>query len=77
MQYLFISRQRDKCKIPIVFSTGAYEIFEAEGVQRGTKIVIHLKGDCYDFAKEDIISGENIYYWKVQVLNSASHARHC
>ncbi|KAJ8297867.1 hypothetical protein KUTeg_024398 [Tegillarca granosa] len=28
---------------------------EAEGVQRGTKIVIHLKGDCYDFAKEDII----------------------
>lgn len=31
---------------------------EADGVQRGTKIVVHLKGDCYDFAKEDVISGK-------------------
>ncbi|KAK7503860.1 hypothetical protein BaRGS_00004983, partial [Batillaria attramentaria] len=37
--------------------SGSYEVSEAEGVQRGTKIVVHLKGDCYDFAKEDIISG--------------------
>ncbi|RUS90283.1 hypothetical protein EGW08_001972, partial [Elysia chlorotica] len=35
--------------------TGKYDISEAEGVQRGTKIVVHLKGDAYDFAKEDII----------------------
>ncbi|CAH1776355.1 unnamed protein product, partial [Owenia fusiformis] len=35
--------------------TGTYEISEAEGVQRGTKIVVHLKGDSYDFAKEDVI----------------------
>lgn len=37
---------------------GAYEIGEAENVDRGTKIVIHLKGDCYDFAKEEMIRGE-------------------
>lgn len=37
--------------------SGSYEVSEAEGVQRGTKIVVHLKGDCYNFAKEDIISG--------------------
>merc|ERR1712012_139876 len=34
---------------------GKYEITEAEGVQRGTKLVIHLKGDSYDFSKEDKI----------------------
>ena len=37
--------------------SGAYEVSEAEGVQRGTKIVAHLKGDSYDFAKEEIIKG--------------------
>ncbi|ESP03655.1 hypothetical protein LOTGIDRAFT_237567 [Lottia gigantea] len=36
--------------------TGSYEISEAEGVQRGTKIVVHLKGDCYDYSKEDKIN---------------------
>ncbi len=40
---------------------GSYEITEAEGVQRGTKIVIHLKGDSYDFAKEDHIKGNSIW----------------
>ncbi|KAK3099368.1 hypothetical protein FSP39_003349 [Pinctada imbricata] len=35
--------------------TGTYDIAEAENVQRGTKIVLHLKGDCYDFAKEDVL----------------------
>ncbi|KAK3592383.1 hypothetical protein CHS0354_026079 [Potamilus streckersoni] len=35
--------------------TGTYDITEAEGVQRGTKIVVNLKGDCYNYAKEDII----------------------
>lgn len=34
---------------------GSYELSEAENVQRGTKIVIHLKGECYDYAKEDVI----------------------
>ena len=43
----------------VFFRTGKYEISEAEGVQRGTKIVVHLKGDAYDFAKEDIIRGNN------------------
>ncbi|CAG9859430.1 unnamed protein product [Phyllotreta striolata] len=35
--------------------TGSYEIQPAEGVQNGTKIVIHLKGDCREFADEDTI----------------------
>lgn len=34
---------------------GTYEIGEAENVDRGTKIVLHLKGDAYDFAKEEVI----------------------
>ncbi|XP_033631452.1 heat shock protein 75 kDa, mitochondrial-like isoform X1 [Asterias rubens] len=32
--------------------TGNYEMNEAEGVQKGTKIVIHLKKDCWRFAME-------------------------
>ena len=39
-----------------------YEMSEAEGVQRGTKIVIHLKGECYDYCKEDIISGNASFF---------------
>ncbi|XP_033742457.1 heat shock protein 75 kDa, mitochondrial-like isoform X1 [Pecten maximus] len=35
--------------------TGMFEIAEAEGVQRGTKIVLHLKGDCYNYANEEMI----------------------
>jgi len=35
--------------------TGKYDISEAEGVQRGTKIVVHLKGDSYDYAKEEVL----------------------
>lgn len=33
--------------------TGTYEIQEAEGVALGTKIVMHLKTDCREFADED------------------------
>ena len=40
------------------FSLGSYEVTEAEGVQRGTKVVVHLKGDSYDFAKEEMIKGK-------------------
>lgn len=43
------------------YSTGSYDIAEAEGVQRGTKIVLHLKGDSYNYAKEDRIKGLNVY----------------
>ena len=46
------------------FSLGAYDIAEAEGVQRGTKIVVHLRGDCYNYAKEEIIKGKkNVHIW--------------
>ena len=41
----------------VVFSLGTYDITEAEGVERGTKIIIHLKGDCYEYAKEEKIAG--------------------
>lgn len=34
---------------------GSYEITEAEGVERGTKIVLHLKNDCSEFSKEENI----------------------
>ncbi|KAJ9599042.1 hypothetical protein L9F63_010499, partial [Diploptera punctata] len=37
--------------------SGAYEIQEADGVQPGTKIVLHLKLDCREFSDEDTISG--------------------
>ncbi|XP_052258909.1 heat shock protein 75 kDa, mitochondrial-like [Dreissena polymorpha] len=35
--------------------TGTYEIAEAEGVQRGTKIVIHLKGDSSEFCVDSFV----------------------
>lgn len=37
--------------------TGTYEIQEAEGVQPGTKIVLHLKQENREFSDEDTISG--------------------
>lgn len=30
---------------------------EAEGVQPGTKIVVHLKQDCRSFADEETVKG--------------------
>ncbi|XP_029644161.1 heat shock protein 75 kDa, mitochondrial [Octopus sinensis] len=35
--------------------SGTYDITEAENVQRGTKIIVHLKGDSYDYAREEVI----------------------
>ncbi|XP_013417162.1 heat shock protein 75 kDa, mitochondrial-like isoform X2 [Lingula anatina] len=34
---------------------GKFEISEAENVQRGTKIVLHLKMDSHEFCQEDVI----------------------
>ncbi|KAK2166173.1 hypothetical protein LSH36_41g13071 [Paralvinella palmiformis] len=34
---------------------GSYEITEAEGVERGTKVIVYLRGENYDFAKEETI----------------------
>lgn len=36
--------------------SGNYEISEAEGVQIGTKIVIHLKADCREYADETTVN---------------------
>lgn len=39
-------------------SSGMFEIAEASGVRAGTKIIIHLKEDCKEFANEDRVRGE-------------------
>lgn len=39
----------------LIFRTGTYEIQPAEGVQPGTKIVIHLKPECRQYSDEDTI----------------------
>eukprot|EP01133_Synstelium_polycarpum_P017103 gene17103-20372_t len=36
---------------------GAYSISEAEGVARGTKIIIHLKPNAYEYAKKATVEG--------------------
>lgn len=36
--------------------SGEYEVSQAEDVQEGTKIVLHLKPDCTDFADEEFVS---------------------
>ncbi|XP_015595087.1 heat shock protein 75 kDa, mitochondrial [Cephus cinctus] len=36
--------------------SGTYEISNAEGVQSGTKIVMHLKPDCREFSDETVIN---------------------
>lgn len=34
-------------------SSGTYEIQEADNVQIGTKIVVHLKTDCREFSDDE------------------------
>lgn len=36
----------------VTFSSGVYSIAEAEGVSRGTKIVIDLRDNAQEFAKK-------------------------
>ncbi|XP_022086790.1 heat shock protein 75 kDa, mitochondrial-like isoform X2 [Acanthaster planci] len=53
--------------------TGNYDIVEADGVQLGTKIVIHLKKDCWRFAMEadvkEIISKHSTFVGMPIFLN--------
>lgn len=44
------------CPSP-TYSSGVFEIAEANGVQQGTKIVLHLKDDCKEFSSEDRVKG--------------------
>lgn len=37
--------------------SGAFEIAEASGVRTGTKIIMHLKSDCREFASEARVQG--------------------
>lgn len=50
-------------------SSGSYELSQAEGVQPGTKIVIHLKKDCWKFAIESDVKGEVTMIMKNFVLS--------
>uniref|UniRef100_A0A8D2LQI9 Heat shock protein 75 kDa, mitochondrial n=1 Tax=Varanus komodoensis TaxID=61221 RepID=A0A8D2LQI9_VARKO len=40
--------------------SGTFELSEASGVQAGTKIVLHLKKECMEFASEDRVRGEQL-----------------
>ncbi|XP_014233658.1 heat shock protein 75 kDa, mitochondrial [Trichogramma pretiosum] len=37
--------------------SGSYEISSAEGVQPGTKIIIHLRTDCREFSDDKVVDG--------------------
>lgn len=39
----------------VVYRSGSYEIREAEGVSRGTKIIIHLKTESREFSDEQTV----------------------
>lgn len=49
--------QCDDPPFSVFFSSGVFEIAEASGVQRGTKIVLHFKDDCKEFSTEDRVKG--------------------
>lgn len=59
---------------PPCFSSGMFEIAEASGVRPGTKIIIHLKSDCKDFANESRVQGEDSWAWMGSGGNAASHS---
>ena len=40
------------------FSSGSFEIAEAENVSRGTKVVIHLKEDQKNFSLNTVVEGQ-------------------
>lgn len=49
--------------------SGTFQIQEAEGVQLGTKIVIHLKTDCREYADDQTIQG-TIYNYLLDNLKA-------
>jgi len=54
------TRSWEKEAEPLIWKSdggGSYEIEEAEGLRRGTKMVIHLKPDMQEFSKPDRIKG--------------------
>ena len=42
--------------------SGTYEISQAEGVQPGTKIVLHLRQDCREFSDDETINRKKLNY---------------
>lgn len=44
-------------KYKLLFSSDTFKISKAEGVQPGTKIVIHLNLECRHYSDENTING--------------------
>lgn len=44
----------------LIYRSGTFEISNAEGVQPGTKIVIHLKPENREFSDENVINRKYI-----------------
>ena len=56
---LFLMDQHDDSKGMLCsFSSGSFEIAEAENVSRGTKVVIHLKEDQKNFSLNTVVEGQ-------------------
>lgn len=70
-----LGRRTFWCRLMTCCSTGQYDLTEAEGVRRGTKIVIHLKGDSYDFCKEEKVKGIGTVNYVVLVLRVCRNYR--
>lgn len=39
----------------LIYRSGVYEIQEADGVAIGTKIIVHLKTECREYADDEIV----------------------
>lgn len=63
-----------RCELKTIFSlcysSGSYEIAEADGMNRGTKIIIHLKGEDKRFSLKATVegNGENFQLRECYVL---------
>lgn len=53
----------------LYFRSGTYEIQEADNVPLGTKIVVHLKPECREFADEDTVKSNYLrIFFSVSVI---------
>ena len=49
-------------------SSGTYEIQEADGVPIGTKIIVHLKADCREYADDETVKSMWFYQVFLSIL---------
>ena len=55
--YRFLVKELQDALYWFIFRSGTYEIAEAEGVNRGTKITVHLKDNDKRFALKNVVEG--------------------